>query len=89
MKKIFSSAKTQIKKAWGYLSGKKRNIALLYWSILVPAITILWPEGAPPEVHKTSALIGLTLSYLGLGHAAIKKVGSGKGKPPVTKDVAE
>jgi hypothetical protein len=71
IKKFFASI-------WKYLSGKKRNIALIYWSLLVPAITIIWPEGAPPEVGKISSLVGLVLSYLGLGHAAAKKVAANK-----------
>ena len=69
MKKI----KSFFANIWKSLSGKKRNIALIYWSLLVPAMTIVWPEGAPPEVGKISSLVGLVLSYLGLGHAAIKK----------------
>lgn len=68
----------QLKKLWDFLSGKKRNIALIYWSIVVPAISILWPDGAPQEVYKTSSIIGLILSYLGLGHAAAKKAASRK-----------
>jgi hypothetical protein len=85
MKGIIKSIQDFFKKAWKYFSGKKRNIALIYWSLLVPAITIIWPDGAPAEVHKTSSLIGLFLSYLGLGHAAIKKVNTGSSKPPVSE----
>lgn len=59
-------------RAWKYLSGKKRTIALTYWTLLVPATTILWPEGAPDAIDKTSSMIGLILSFIGLGHAAVK-----------------
>jgi len=73
--------KSALSKTWNYLSGKKRNIALIYWSLLLPATTILWPEGPPIEIAKTSSLIGLILSYLGLGHAAVKKVQAPKHVP--------
>lgn len=66
------------KKVWNYFSGKKRNMALIYWSLLAPAITVLWPEGVPSEVAKGSTIFGLVLSYLGLGHAAVKKVSAGR-----------
>ena len=85
MKEFFTAIKNFFLKIWTYLSGKKRNIALIYWSLVVPAITILWPDGAPAEVHKTSSLIGLFLSYLGLGHAAIKKASTGTTKPQVAE----
>lgn len=63
-----------MKKIWKYLSGKKRNIALFYWGVTIPAIAILWPQGAPEALEKTNAIIGLMLSYLGLGHAMAKKL---------------
>ena len=86
MLKILKSIGKKVKKLWGLLSGKKRNIALIYWSLLVPAVTIIWPEGAPPEIHKASAIVGLILSYLGLGHAAIKKTSF---KPQVTDELPD
>ena len=76
MEGFFKKAGESLKKFWNYLSGKKRTIALVYWSLLVPAVSILWPEGAPPEVAKTSSLIGLVLSFVGLGHAAVKSYAS-------------
>ena len=78
--------KTFLKALWDKLSGKKRNIALIYWSVLVPALTILWPDGAPAEINKTSSIIGLFLTYLGLGHAAIKKMGSSSTTEEVTEE---
>ena len=60
------------KEIWEGLDGKKRIIALVYWSIIIPTIIIIWPEGAPMIVEKMSAIIGVTFSALGLGHAGIK-----------------
>ena len=74
MKAIFKKIGDALKKFWVYLSGKKRTIALVYWPLLVPAVSILWPEGAPAEVVKTTSMIGLILSFVGLGHAAVKTV---------------
>ena len=62
---------------WNWLSGKKRTIAEIYWGVAVPAVTIVWPEGAPAEVVKVVAVIGLVLTYLGLGHAAVKQMAGG------------
>lgn len=69
---MFEYLKAKARKLWDFLSGKKRNIALVYWSVVVPAVGILWPERAPEAVDKTVAFIGLFLSYIGLGHAVIK-----------------
>lgn len=76
--KILRPITKPLKKFWVYLSGKKRTIALTYWALIVPAITIMWPEGAPSEVTKVSGMVGLILSYIGLGHAAAKKMSSPK-----------
>ena len=76
-------------KLWKFLSGKKRTIALLYWSIGLPAISILWPEGAPAEVYKATSIVGLSLSYLGLGHAAVKNAGTVKPADKVSAGIKE
>jgi hypothetical protein len=57
---------------WNFFDGKKRTIAILYWSIVVPALVIIWPDHIPAVIAKTSAITGLILSALGLGHAAVK-----------------
>lgn len=61
-----------LKSFWNWLSGKKRNIALCYWSIVVPSMGIIWPTNVPGSVSKTVTIIGLIFSAVGLGHAAIK-----------------
>jgi len=63
-------------KFWQVLSGKKRTIALLYWSVLVPSMMVIWPsgfpEGFPLIFYKVVTIIGLLLSAVGLSHAAVK-----------------
>jgi len=61
-----------LNKIWTYLSGKKRNIALVYWSLVLPALAIMYPEGAPDILRKSVELTGLMLGFIGLGHAAVK-----------------
>lgn len=60
--------------AWKWADGKKRTIALIYWSLAMPAIAIIWPDQAPPVVAKIVGLVGLFFSFLGLGHAAVKQI---------------
>jgi len=57
---------------WKWLSGKKRTIALGYWTIAVPVVAIWWPTGAPDNIDKIVAVVGVVLSAVGLGHAALK-----------------
>ena len=59
-------------KIWDYLSGKKRTIALIYWTILLPSLMIWYPEGIPPTLMKITSIAGVVLSALGLGHAYVK-----------------
>ena len=68
---------------WKFLDGRKRTIALIFWTVMIPAEGILWPDQAPPSVAKTIAIIGLLFSALGLGHAAVKQIiGSGQTDQP-------
>lgn len=64
-------------KIWQILNGKKRTIALLYWSVLVPSMMVIWPNGFPEGFalifYKAVTIFGFFLSAVGLGHAAIKK----------------
>lgn len=66
-----------IKKVWD-IDGLKRFVALLYWSVVSPSLPIIWPEGVPTNINKAYLVIGLLLSALGLGHAAVKKYINGK-----------
>ncbi|MDD5650084.1 MAG: hypothetical protein PHF86_06675 [Candidatus Nanoarchaeia archaeon] len=63
-------------KLWRLINGRKRTIALIYWSVLIPSIAVIWPNGCPdgfPLVFSKSVTIfGFLLSALGLGHAAVK-----------------
>lgn len=61
-------------KLWNYLSGKKRTIALLYWSVVIPALPIVFDNGVPADINKSVQIIGLLLSTIGLGHAAAKAI---------------
>ncbi len=67
-------------KIWQWLDGKKRNFALLYWSIAMPSVLIIWPEGAPATVDKVLAIIGVVFTATGYGHAGLKAKGAGGGK---------
>ena len=66
-----------IKKVWD-IDGLKRLVALLYWSVVSPSLPIIWSTGVPSEVNKVYLVVGLLLSALGLGHAAVKKYVNGK-----------
>jgi len=61
---------------WEKLNYKKRTIALLYWSVIVPSMLVVWPDGFPegfPLIfYKSVTIFGFLLSALGLGHAAVK-----------------
>jgi hypothetical protein len=70
---------------WEKLNYKKRTIALLYWSVLVPSMVVIWPdgfpEGFPLAFYKGVTIFGFLLSALGLGHAAMKvKVANNQAK---------
>jgi hypothetical protein len=67
-----------LKNFWSWLSGKKRTVALIYWSVVVPAMAVIWPISPPGSVSKTVTIVGLVLSAIGLGHAAVKTIASRK-----------
>lgn len=69
-------------KFWAWLSGKKRNIALIYWTIVIPSMVVVWPAGAPESISKAIAVIGIALSALGLGHAVVKIQSAKKDSKP-------
>ena len=62
---------------WQVLDGKKRLIALVYWSVLMPSLAVIWPDGftTPFSIafYKITTIFGMFLSAIGLGHAAVKK----------------
>lgn len=64
------------KTVWSKLNNKKRTIALIYWSVLIPSIAVIWPNGCPegfPLIFsKCVTIFGFLLSAVGLGHAAVK-----------------
>ena len=59
-------------KLWNWLDGKKRTIALIYWTMWIPAMTLIWPTTIPHKVALWSGLAGLMFSFIGLGHAMYK-----------------
>lgn len=61
----------KIKKFWDVLNGKKRTIALVYWT-LFEMLSVL-PVMIPEDINAVIVKIGVMLSALGLGHAAVKK----------------
>lgn len=61
-----------MKKVWEYLNGKKTIIAATYWTIVVPVLAALYPDGYPKSVIVITAVVGAILSSLGLGHKIVK-----------------
>lgn len=57
---------------WDWLSGKKRNLALCYWSILLPSLAIIYPNGVPVNLNKTVLVLGVAFSALGITHSVAK-----------------
>lgn len=83
-----------LKTVWEKLNYKKRNIALIYWSVVVPGMIVIWPDGYPAgfplALSKAVAIFGLFLSALGLGHAAVKSYrksnASSNTEPTITEE---
>jgi hypothetical protein len=63
-----------MKKLWNWLDGKKSKIALIYWTVLVPALPILFDDNVPDNISKGVIIFGYLLTTLGLGHAGIKSL---------------
>jgi len=65
-----------LKNFWAWLNGKKRSIALIYWSVITPAMQVIWPNGFPDSfainLNKGVIVFGLLLTALGFGHAYAK-----------------
>lgn len=76
-----------LKKIWNWLDGKKTTIACIYWTVVVPGMTVIWPTNPPANVSKTVMIVGLIFSALGLGHAAIKKYFPGTDNSSDTTDI--
>lgn len=62
-------------KFWKALDGKKTGIAAAYWGIVLPILPIIYDSGIPDNIEKATKVIGLVLTYLGLGHKAMKRIG--------------
>jgi hypothetical protein len=67
-----------LKSIWAFLDGKKTIIACIYWSFMLPALNIIYPNGIPGNLNKITLLTGLILSALGLGHKAFNYMSSDK-----------
>jgi hypothetical protein len=59
------------KKIWEFLSGKKRNIALVFWTFIVPLSQVYT---LPDNMMKLLTAIGIALSALGVSHSLVKDV---------------
>ena len=69
-----------VKATWKWLDGKKSVIARFYWTALASLILVWFPEGLPPLPNKTYLTIGILLTFVGLGHKALKKKPKTEGK---------
>lgn len=63
-----------IKDLWKWFNGKKRQFALAYWTIVIPSLSVLYPDGTPTDVYKWVTIAGIVLSATGYGHAAFKGI---------------
>lgn len=59
---------------WTWLNGKKSTIATIYWTIVMPSLTVIYPNGIPSPIDKVTVLIGTLLGALGLGHKLVKTI---------------
>jgi hypothetical protein len=59
-------------KVWRWFNGKKRSLALVYWSVVIPALPVVYPTGVPDDVNKIVVVLGIALSALGVGHSVVK-----------------
>jgi hypothetical protein len=53
---------------WQWLDGKKTVVAAIYWSVVMPALAVLYPAGVPSGVNRWVSAAGVVLTALGLGH---------------------
>jgi len=65
---------TKKSKILKWFDGKKTTIAAFYWGFITPALPIYYGsfEAIPEDVMKVCGIIGLFLTYLGLGHKGVK-----------------
>lgn len=61
-----------MKKLWEWLNGKKRNIALIWFSVILPALASAGLMDNP-KVGFTCIVIGYVFTMLGVGHDQFKK----------------
>jgi len=67
-KKMKAAIRAELVCLWAWLDGKKTNIAVIYWSVLMPSLAVWYPDGVPSDINKVVAIIGVMLSAAGLGH---------------------
>jgi len=63
-----------MKEFFKWLNGNKTNIAAFYWGFITPALPIWYGsfELIPGDIIKIYAIIGMFLTYIGLGHKEYK-----------------
>ena len=54
------------------INGKKTIFAAFYNTVAWPAIMIIYNNDAPDYLIKANMIIGLILTFIGLGHKGIK-----------------
>lgn len=67
-----------MKRFWKWLSGKKTIIATFYNSVTWPAIMVIAENTPPNWLVKVNIVVGLILTFVGLGHKIIKKTKKNK-----------
>jgi hypothetical protein len=53
----------------------KRDMACIYWGLLLPMLPVIFDGNVPDDVTKWVTVVGLVLTYFGLGHAVVKNRG--------------
>jgi len=73
---------------WNFLNGKKIIIATIFWSVTMPCLNIIYPNGIPSTLNKTTLIIGTILSVLGIGHKIAKNYMDDTSDQPAQPDAS-
>lgn len=58
---------------WNWFDGKKTVIAAFYMAVTWPTIMIIFDNEPSDVLIKVNMIIGISLTFLGLGHKLVKK----------------
>jgi len=55
-----------------WFDGKKTALASAYWLFTMQILPVWFPNGTPEDINKALITLGAVLTYIGLGHKAMK-----------------